>query len=55
MITITDNGVGITGESRSTGLGLESLKCRMKSIGGDCKFDHLTEGGLRIVLTAPVA
>jgi signal transduction histidine kinase len=55
MITITDNGIGITGESRRTGLGLDSLKCRMKSIGGNCTFDHLAEGGLRIVLTAPVA
>jgi signal transduction histidine kinase len=55
MITITDNGIGITGESRRTGLGLDSLKCRMKSIGGNCTFEHLAEGGLRIVLTAPVA
>ena len=54
-ITITDNGIGITEESRSTGLGLESLKRRMKSINGDCRFEHLTEGGLRIILTAPVA
>jgi signal transduction histidine kinase len=55
MITITDNGIGITEESRSTGLGLESLKRRMKSIGGNCKFEHLAEGGLRIILSAPVA
>jgi signal transduction histidine kinase len=55
MITITDNGIGITKESRSTGLGLDSLKSRMKSIGGSCDFQHLAEGGLRIILSAPVA
>jgi signal transduction histidine kinase len=55
MITITDNGIGITTESRSTGLGLESLKSRMKSISGSCDFQHLAEGGLRIILRAPVA
>lgn len=54
-ITITDNGIGITEESRSTGLGLESLKRRMKSIGGNCKFEQLAESGLRIILSAPVA
>jgi signal transduction histidine kinase len=55
VISITDNGIGITEESRGTGLGLDSLKCRMKSIGGNCAFEHLAEGGLRIVLTALVA
>jgi signal transduction histidine kinase len=55
VITITDNGIGINEESRSTGLGLRSLQRRMKSIGGACKFEHLAESGLRIVLSAPVA
>jgi signal transduction histidine kinase len=55
MITLTDNGIGISETSRSTGLGLDSLKRRMKSIGGNCRFEHLAEGGLRIILSAPVA
>ena len=54
-ISITDNGIGISEKSRGTGLGLDSLKSRMKSIAGNCTFDHLAEGGLRIILTAPVA
>jgi signal transduction histidine kinase len=54
-ITVTDNGVGISEASRSSGLGLDSLKRRMKSIGGNCRFEHLAEGGLRIILSAPVA
>lgn len=54
VITINDNGIGITEESRSTGLGLENLKLRMKSIGGTCRFEHLAEGGLRILFTAPL-
>ena len=53
-ITVTDNGIGISESSRRTGLGLNSLKRRMKSIGGDCGFEHLAEGGLRIILSAPV-
>lgn len=53
-ITVTDNGIGISESSRRTGLGLNSLKRRMKSIGGDCWFEHLAEGGLRIILSAPV-
>ena len=55
LITITDNGIGITEESRRTGLGLENLKRRMKSIGGTCSLEHLVEGGLRILFTAPLA
>jgi signal transduction histidine kinase len=55
VISITDNGIGISEKSRRTGLGLDSLKRRMKSIGGNCTFEHLAEGGLRIVFTAPVA
>lgn len=55
IVTITDNGIGISMGSSSSGLGLESLKRRMKSIGGNCRFEHLAEGGLRIILSAPVA
>lgn len=55
VICITDNGIGISEKSRGTGLGLDSLTGRMKSIGGNCAFEHLAEGGLRIVLSAPVA
>jgi signal transduction histidine kinase len=54
VIRITDNGIGISEKSRGTGLGLDSLSSRMKSIGGNCGFEHLVEGGLRIVLTAPI-
>ena len=54
LITITDNGIGITDDSRSTGLGLENLTRRMKSIGGSCNFEHLAEGGLRILFAAPL-
>jgi signal transduction histidine kinase len=54
MINITDNGIGISDKSQRTGLGLDSLECRMKSIGGNCAFEHLAEGGLRIILSAPI-
>ena len=55
IISLTDDGIGMSELSRSTGLGHDSLKRRMKSISGDCKFKHLAEGGLRIILSAPVA
>ncbi|WP_424314301.1 sensor histidine kinase [Haloferula sp.] len=54
LITITDNGIGISEETRSFGLGLENLNQRMKSIGGTCRFEHLEEGGLRILFAAPL-
>jgi signal transduction histidine kinase len=53
-ITITDNGIGITEDSRSTGLGLENLQRRLKSLGGKCNLEHLPEGGLCVSLTAPL-
>ncbi|QTN32022.1 hypothetical protein HZ994_06660 [Akkermansiaceae bacterium] len=54
-IAITDNGIGMTEESRSDGLGLANLTRRMKSIGGSCNIDQLEEGGMRIVLNAPLS
>jgi len=55
VISITDNGIGISETSRHDGLGLASLENRMNSITGHCKFEHVAEGGLRIILSAPVA
>jgi signal transduction histidine kinase len=55
VVTITDNGIGLTEESHGTGHGLENLQRRMKSIRGTCRFEPLAAGGLRIVLRAPVS
>jgi len=55
VVTITDNGIGLTEGSHGTGHGLENLHRRMKSIRGTCWFEPLTAGGLRIVLRAPVS
>jgi signal transduction histidine kinase len=54
-VTITDNGIGFSEDTIVAGLGLESIKRRMKAVGGTCKFIHLAEGGIRITLSAPVA
>jgi signal transduction histidine kinase len=54
MVTITDNGIGLSEQSHGIGHGLENLQRRMKSIGGNCRFEHLAAGGLRILLRAPV-
>ncbi len=55
VISITDNGIGIVGTPRNDGLGLTSLENRMKSIAGNCRFQHVAGGGLQIIFTAPVA
>lgn len=55
VVTITDNGIGLTEDSHGTGHGLENLHRRMKSICGTCWFEPLTAGGLRIVLRAPLS
>lgn len=55
IVSITDNGIGFSEDEVQAGLGLESIKRRMKSVGGTCVFIHLAEGGIRITLSAPVA
>lgn len=55
IVSITDNGIGFSEDEVHAGLGLESIKRRMQSVGGTCKFIHLAEGGIRITLSAPVA
>ena len=55
IISITDNGIGFSEVEVHAGFGLESIKRRMKFVGGTCEFIHLAEGGIRITLTAPVA
>ncbi len=55
IVSITDNGIGFSEDEVQAGLGLESIKRRMKSVGGTCEFIHLAEGGIRITLSAPVA
>lgn len=55
IVSITDNGIGFSEDEVQAGLGLESIRRRMKSVGGTCAFIHLAEGGIRITLSAPVA
>ena len=55
VVTITDNGIGFSEKAVQSGLGLESIRRRMKAVAGVCKFSHLAEGGIRITLSAPVS
>jgi signal transduction histidine kinase len=55
VVTITDNGIGFSEKAVQSGLGLESIRRRMKAVAGVCKFAHLAEGGIRITLSAPVS
>lgn len=54
-ISVSDNGVGLSGEGRKGGSGLESIKQRMASIRGKCTIEILEEGGLQVSLEAPVS
>jgi signal transduction histidine kinase len=53
-ISVADNGVGITPETRKDGLGLENIRQRMKSVRGRCAMKPIAEGGLEISLEAPI-
>ncbi|MDG2125240.1 MAG: histidine kinase, partial [Verrucomicrobiales bacterium] len=53
-IVVRDNGVGIDPSSNSAGSGLESVTQRMRAIGGTYSLEELSEGGVRVVLEAPI-
>lgn len=53
-IEIRDNGAGLDPEYRGGGNGLESVSQRMRSIGGTSAIASLPEGGVRVLLEAPV-
>jgi signal transduction histidine kinase len=53
-ITVVDNGVGMTPEARKSGLGLESISQRMKSVRGKCTMTPIDDGGLNISLEVPI-
>jgi signal transduction histidine kinase len=59
-VSISDDGVGIREDMDSTprdpgGSGLESVRQRMRSIGGKCALENLDPHGLRVLLTAPIS
>jgi signal transduction histidine kinase len=58
-VSISDDGVRIREDAGSPpgdpgGSGLESVRQRMKSIGGSCRFVNLDPRGLQVLLTAPI-
>ena len=57
IITVTDNGRGLPAEilpRRGGGHGLPNLRQRLERLGGQCEINNRPEGGLRVVLRAPV-
>ena len=53
IITVTDNGIGMTQSTSRHGLGLDSITQRMGSIRGKCDIQPLDSGGLKVTLEAP--
>lgn len=53
-IVVRDNGVGIDPSANSAGSGLKSVTQRMEVIGGSYSLEELEEGGVRVILEAPI-
>jgi signal transduction histidine kinase len=54
IITVTDNGIGMTQSSGRQGLGLESITQRMATIRGKCDIQQIESGGIKFTLQAPI-
>jgi len=53
-ITVTDNGVGLTGELNDRGFGLADSRSRLHDLGGRFEFGSKDGFGTRVVLELPV-
>jgi signal transduction histidine kinase len=53
LITITDNGIGLTQHAGKSGLGLDSIHQRMANIRGKCHIEPIASNGLKVSLEAP--
>lgn len=54
LITITDNGIGMTQHTDKSGLGLDSIHQRMANIRGKCHIEPIASNGLKVSLEAPI-
>ena len=54
LISVVDDGIGLTAKKNSTGLGLRSVKERVGTLGGHIEFDSSEKIGTTILITLPV-
>lgn len=54
LITVSDNGIGMTQHPGRTGLGLDSITQRMANIRGKCHIEPIASNGLKVSLEAPI-
>lgn len=56
QLSIEDNGRGLSGSTTesSTSLGMVGMRARARQIGGEFIVDNRKEGGLRLLVTAPL-
>ena len=53
-ITVTDDGIGLTGELNNRGFGLADSRSRLNELGGRFEFGSKDGSGTRVVLELPV-
>ena len=54
MLSISDNGIGYSDETKPAGFGLLGLKERAALLGGQVTFGNRPEGGAQLALSLPL-
>jgi signal transduction histidine kinase len=54
LVTLTDNGIGMTQHPGKPGIGLASIQQRMTNVRGSCTIEPLESNGLKVSLAAPI-
>ncbi len=54
LVTLTDNGIGMTQHPSKPGIGLDSIQQRMTNIRGSCTIEPFESNGLKVSLVAPI-
>ena len=54
VVIIADNGCGFDPEAKPTGVGLQSIRERVESLGGTVEIDSLADCGTRLTVNLPI-
>lgn len=54
LITVSDDGIGMTRHAGRPGLGLDSITQRLANIRGKCHIEPVASNGLKVSLEAPI-
>lgn len=53
-LEVSDNGKGLQGKDDPTGNGLTNMRERMAGVGGTVRFEARPDGGMSVILKAPI-